>query len=373
MMDYAFVLTKPHDPVIKIRDIAYIRFRKPDLGSMEGYLRDFGLYLSARTAGAIYMRGTGPTHHVCIAEKGHRSEYLGLGFLAADRSDLDRIATVPGASEVHESSEPGGGKRVVLRDPAGFRVDVVWGMKELPELPIRPPLPFNTLKHKVRVNRPQQALIGSAEVYRLGHVVLQALEFCKTAGWYMKNFGLIPSDVLVLENREPAVVFLRSDRGKALADHHTLVVSAGIHNALEHCAFEVQDLDAVANGAQWLQSKGWRQVWGIGRHLLGSQIFDYQCDPFGTTMEHFADGDVLDEDYPTGVHRLDKQGLYQWGPDLPRSFIDQSMNPAKAVGLLKLLTGRGETSLARLLSLKKAMDAPARPWMGRPRTRRKAT
>lgn len=372
MMDYELSFTKPHDPIIKIREVAYVRFRKPDLVSMEGYLRDFGLHLSARTADAIYMRGAGPTRHIYIAEKGNRSEYLGLGFLAADRTDLQRIATVPGASEVHASLEPGGGERVVLRDPGGFRVDVVWGMEELPELPIRPPLPLNTAKHKVRANRPQQALIGPAEVYRLGHVVLRTLEFFKTTAWYMKNFGLAPSDVLLLESHEPAVVFLRCNRGKALSDHHTLVVSSGAHNAFDHCAFEVQDLDAVANGAQWLQSKGWRQSWGIGRHLLGSQIFDYQYDPFGTTMEHFADGDVFDEDYPTGFHRLDRQGLYSWGPDLPKRFVDQSMTPAKAVGLLKALVGGGETSLARLLSLKKALDAPARPWMHRSRRRRRA-
>ncbi|PYM91996.1 MAG: glyoxalase [Candidatus Rokuibacteriota bacterium] len=367
LMKVSRALTKPSDPVVKVWDVAYIRFQKPDLGSMERYLRDFGLHLSARTADTIYMRGAGPTHHIYIAERGRRSQYLGLGFAAADRTDLERIATVPGASKIHASPEPGGGQRVVLQDPSGFRVDVVWGMEELPELPIRPPLPVNGPKHKVRVNRPQQTLIGPAGVYRLGHVVLQSLEFFKTAAWYMNNFGLVPSDVLLLENHEPAVVFLRCNRGRVLTDHHTLVVSSGIQNALDHCAFEVPDLDAVANGAQWLQHQGWRQSWGVGRHVLGSQIFDYQHDPFGTTMEHFADGDVFDEDYATGFHRLDKQGLYQWGPDLPKSFGAPSITPAKAVRLLTALAGRGEASLARLSNLKKAMEAPARPWLGRSR------
>ncbi|OGL20405.1 MAG: hypothetical protein A3F92_11040 [Candidatus Rokubacteria bacterium RIFCSPLOWO2_12_FULL_71_22] len=362
-------LTPPRDPIIKVRDVAYVRFRKPDLAVMQDYLRDFGLAPSARTDEALYMRGASPMHHVYIVERGKRSEYVGLGFLAADEADLARIAAVPGASAVHESPEPGGGARVVLRDPAGFSVDVVWGMRELAALPLRPALPFNTAAQKARVNRPRQAWVGPAEVHRLGHVVLQTVEFSRTTAWYMANFGLLPSDVLLLHDHAPVVVFLRCHRGTVPTDHHTLVVSAGIHNGLDHCAFEVQDLDAVANGAQWLQSRGWRQSWGVGRHLLGSQIFDYQLDPYGTTMEHYADGDVLDAAYPVGFHRFDKQGLYHWGPDLPARFIDQSMTPAKALGLLKVLTGGGETSLARLRGLKKALDTPARPWMGRARRR----
>ena len=144
-MDSALSFTRPADPVIKIRELAYVRFRKPDLATTERYLLDFGLHPSARTTDGIYMRGTGPVHHLYTAEKGTRSEFLGLGFLAADRSDLELVRTVPGASAVHESPEPGGGARVVLRDPSGFRVDVVWGMQELPELPMRPPLPVTPL------------------------------------------------------------------------------------------------------------------------------------------------------------------------------------------------------------------------------------
>lgn len=42
-----------------------------------------------------------------------------------------------------------------------------------------------------------------------------------------------------------------------------------------HCSFEVNDFDSEHVGHEHLLSKGWTNVWGIGRHLLGSQIFDY--------------------------------------------------------------------------------------------------
>jgi len=45
-------------PWIKATDIAYGRFRAPDLDVMEEFLTRFGLVRSERTPTALYMRGT---------------------------------------------------------------------------------------------------------------------------------------------------------------------------------------------------------------------------------------------------------------------------------------------------------------------------
>ena len=42
--------------VIKVKDIAYVRLRAPDLDEAELFLTDFGLTRSARTDTALYMR-----------------------------------------------------------------------------------------------------------------------------------------------------------------------------------------------------------------------------------------------------------------------------------------------------------------------------
>lgn len=34
-------------------------------------------------------------------------------------------------------------------------------------------------------------------------------------------------------------------------------------------------MDIQALGHQWLKNKGYELEWGVGRHVLGSQIFDY--------------------------------------------------------------------------------------------------
>ena len=41
-------------------------------------------------------------------------------------------------------------------------------------------------------------------------------------------------------------------------------------------------------------------AWGIICHVLRSQIFDYWWDVFGNMMEHYADGDLVNQDIPIG-------------------------------------------------------------------------
>ena len=49
-----------------------------------------------------------------------------------------------------------------------------------------------------------------------------------------------------------------------------------------------------SRSGQHLRDRGYRHSWGIGRHIQGSQIFDYWRDPDKMMFEHYADGDVFD-------------------------------------------------------------------------------
>jgi len=69
-------------------------------------------------------------------------------------------------------------------------------------------------------------------------------------------------------------------------------------------------------GHQWLAEKGYDLVWGIGRHVHGSQVFDYWYDVSHFIIEHYADGDVVNED--TEVTPRSKAGnMAVWGPPVP--------------------------------------------------------
>lgn len=352
-------------PVIKVADVAYVRFARRDLGRAERYFLDFGLRLSVRTDNAIYLRGVLPQHHYVIVERAERDAFAALGLRAASPADLRALAAAH-ATQVQPADEPGGGERVRLQDPAGLAVEVVHGMEQLPQLPYRAPRVINLPGEKRRRNAPQPATPGPAEVFRLGHVVLQRQEFARNANWYVRNFGLIASDVELLPSTtEPLIAFLRCDRGADPADHHSVVIAFGPEDAFDHAAFETLDLDAVGLGAEWLQRQGWIKSWGVGRHILGSQIFCYHYDPSGFAVEHYADGDVFDADAPTRYHQGGVSGLYAWGPDLPRHFIDTGMSPRRVANVVRGLRSREEFTLARLLAAKRAYGAKARPWAGR--------
>ena len=172
----------------------------------------------------------------------------------------------------------------------------------------------------MRVNGTQRLPAIPAEIVKLGHIVLEAVNYQETAAFYTSVFGFIPSDVQVLPDGSPIVAFLRLNLGDTPADHHTLALAQGVVNTYSHSAYEVADADAVGMGQRILRERGWRHAWGIGRHILGSQIFDYWEDPWGDRHEHYCDGDLFTASQPTGIYAASRQAMSQWGPLMPSSF-----------------------------------------------------
>ena len=74
--------------------------------------------------------------------------------------------------------------------------------------------------------------------------------------------------------------------------------------------------------------RGYYRSWGIGRHIQGSQIFDYWRDPDGFLVEHFADGDMFDNTLEPGWAPFTASGLAQWGPPATKDFL--GINPESA-------------------------------------------
>src|SRR5205814_2383375 len=166
---------------------------------------------------------------------------------------LERVAGVDGASPVEPGPGPGGGRRVRLRAPNGMEVHVVHGA--IAALPIRidAPLPTNAPGHQPRINSPRRPLVAPAAVMRLGHVAIRTPHFQATLDWLLETFGMIVSDYELLAGDEPVVAFVRCDRGARPADHHTIALVCAPSEGLEHAAFEVPDLDAVAIGGKHLE------------------------------------------------------------------------------------------------------------------------
>jgi hypothetical protein len=143
--------------------------------------------------------------------------------------------------------------------------------------------------------------------------------------FYTVTFNLVPSDFLYADKdgeKKNVALFAHIDRGADYVDHHSFFMSTNPTSHIHHCSFEVHDFDTQNLGHQWLAKKGYEPVWGVGRHILGSQLFDYWWDTTGYMIEHYADGDLVSEETPIGYGPAGDESLAVWGPEVPKWFLD---------------------------------------------------
>jgi catechol 2,3-dioxygenase-like lactoylglutathione lyase family enzyme len=311
--------------MIKASDMAYGRLRAPDLDLMEEFLTRFGMVRSDRTATALYMRGTDPAHHIHVTEKGD-PKFVGFAYHAESEDDLERLSEAPGASTIEAIDEPGGGKRVRLTEPNGYQIEVVHGIATLPAIAAKRQKlntgddPLERAGELMRLPR------GPSHVKRIGHGVLMTPKFRETVAWFRETLGFICSDDVYAGGKDNLIgSFNRCDRGERYVDHHVFFCLVHEQTGLNHLSFEVPDIDDVCMGHDHLASFGkYEHMWGIGRHVLGSQVYDYWADPWGRVHEHWADSDRLNLANGSNLVAAEEALISQWGQPPPERFINRA-------------------------------------------------
>ncbi len=309
--------------MIAIQDLAYVRYQAPNLDVMESFLIDFGMQRSVRTGQALYMRGYGDAHHIHITERGDWSATLGFGLLARSAADLAQLAAQFGAT-VEDNPGPDSGQRIRLIDPVGFVVDVLHGRRTIDSLPHRAPIITNTISSRRRNGQVIRLKPAPSSVMRLGHLVLLTPDFKASFDFYTKVLGMKVSDSYYAGPSENMIAaFLHCGLGQTWTDHHTVALVAAQNGKaqFEHTAFEVIDFDDVVQGGEYLKQKKYKHSWGVGRHIQGSQLFDYWRDPFGNKIEHWTDGDMVNDDTPIGHAEMTPSELSQWAPEITPEFF----------------------------------------------------
>lgn len=172
---------------------------------------------------------------------------------------------------------------------------------------------------------------GPAMVHKLGHYGFVSTAFEAEIDFYTSNFNFVPTDILHMPGNPDLdlLVFFHLDLGDEYSDHHTLFMQRASPDSskprmsasrVHHCSFEVEDFDTQVLGHEWLASKGYNSVWGVGRHVFGSQIFDYWKDTSGFVVEHYADGDLVNKDAIAERQEAGPNTLSIWGPPVPDAF-----------------------------------------------------
>jgi catechol 2,3-dioxygenase-like lactoylglutathione lyase family enzyme len=329
-------------PHVKVHDLALLEFAGPSAARARSFFTSFGLRCQEGDDGSLLFAAEAGAPVAVIYRPAAVAEFIGPTFAVRAPGELEQLATRAATPPPSPQDLPGKPPGVLLRDPNGVQVRVAWfeNWRELPACGAA--TPTNRGPDRPRTNSPRRPARAPSRVLRLGHMVLGTPRWETTARFYIDTLGLIPSDVQALPDGRPAVAFLRCDRGDEPTDHHTFVVARLPVADFEHAAFEVPDLDEVGMGGAFLQEGGFRRAWGIGRHILGSQIFDYWFGPHGYKFEHFADGDLFDAARATGYHAMSTAGLAQWGPPVPQAFLRPRLGLRELGHLLRnLLTDSG--------------------------------
>ena len=64
-------------------------------------------------------------------------------------------------------------------------------------------------------------------------------------------------------------------------------------------------------------------TYGVGRHVAGGQVFDCWRDSGGNKVEHWADGDYVNDEYETSCHPMGSVPAKSWGLELSASILAQ--------------------------------------------------
>ncbi|OAA53578.1 Glyoxalase/fosfomycin resistance/dioxygenase [Cordyceps fumosorosea ARSEF 2679] len=308
--------------------LSYVIYEHPDLEKFRDFAGDFGFIEAGRVDGLTFYRGYGKDAYVYVVAEGQpgaEKRFIGGGFVAQSAQDFQLICQMPGAKILDATKRPGGGQLVEVLDPNGYVVQVAWGQveREVPAHGIssceggQPPM--NGALDKIRKGQFTRMSSGPGLVHKLGHFGYTTDNYDETRRWYQDHFNFTPTDVLhaPADQALEVAAFMRVARGKTFVDHHSFLIvrGEGKGTKVHHSSFEVEDVDTQMMAHQWLGQAGWTLVWGVGRHVHGSQIFDYWYDSSGFIIEHYADGDLVNEDTemtsaPAGVMAV-------WGPPVP--------------------------------------------------------
>jgi len=283
----------------------------PDVAATAEYYADFGLQRAGepRAGQAGFTTADGGEQMRLVPSERRRLVELRIG--ADDPDDLARIEADLARLEIPARRETG---TLTARDP-GTEVTVVVEIAGRLDQPETPPPPYNAPGHIRRANARAPGILRQDQVRprRLGHVVLGSTDQERSQRFFTAGLGFKVSDTV-----PGLAAFLRCS-----TDHHNVLVQQAPLAFLHHTSWQVNDVDEVGRGATAMLAKDpARHVWGLGRHHVGSNFFWYLRDPAGNFSEYYSDLDcIVDDALWTPGTWEGAQGLYNWGPPPPPSFL----------------------------------------------------
>ncbi|MFT4193524.1 VOC family protein [Ottowia sp.] len=270
-----------------IRSLLHVGMTVPDLEVGRAFYELFGL--ESRVAGNdLVFRCENRAQDQLRLIEGSRKKlsYTALGTDDAGMATLKRRLEQAGTRIV--SSPFAISEGIWFQDPHGDWLNVQVA-EQAPSL-APPAAAINTPGNYQRKGRAcdTTSLRKKARPRRLGHLIKFTPDVNRSVDFYVNVLGMKVSD-----RAHDILAFLR---GSAGGDHHIVAFAKSSHTGLHHLSFEVADIDEIEIGAQTLLRAGYKDGFGLGRHVGGSNYFHYIRDPWNSLAEYFWDIDVIGED-----------------------------------------------------------------------------
>lgn len=239
--------------------------------------------------------------------------FLSFGCFEEDLEPLRQQAVRAGASFV---APPAGGDAdgFWIADPDGNPVQI----KVAPNL--SPPAKRPTMSLDVPAGMQGAALRSQVQKVgptRLAHLALFVTDFRRSLDFYMAVLGLYLADM-----SNGIIGFTYGRHG---CDHHLVAMVQSAGGGLHHCSWEVAGVEHIGLIGQQARKAGFTNQWGIGRHVLGSNWFNYIEAPGGGWWEASFNIDYIPKGMPWPAQDHDPEdSFYLWGPDLAPRLLDYS-------------------------------------------------
>ncbi|MFE4756759.1 VOC family protein [Streptomyces mirabilis] len=272
---------------MRVSGLLHYGLQLPDLSQGKDFYTDFGLTVDEHD-NSLTVRCDGRDQDQTLLVEGTDKRLHHVAFATPEGSlpELQHHLETLGIT-LHDAptGAPEGG--LWFHDPDNNAINV--REQELAPPRTTNPFPQNVAGHYPRTDQARWLTASTTpRPRRLGHMLIFSSDVNRSQTFYEQTLGLRLSDRITGK-----AVFMNSGPG----DHHVFGFIQSTHPGLHHSSWEVDNLDQIAIGAQTMADKGHTTGWGLGRHTLGSNLFHYLQDPWGSWIEYFTDIDQITEDW----------------------------------------------------------------------------
>jgi catechol 2,3-dioxygenase-like lactoylglutathione lyase family enzyme len=299
-----------------IHSLNHIGLEIPDLELEQQFLTEFGLRVSSKD-GYLEIRSSAHDHVWARIKEGKKKKlaYVSVGCYQRHFDGLIKQILENGGQKA-ERHPIGDDDGFWFTDPHGMLLQLRVAGKTMPDS-----------KHPIADMNVPEGVQGATtrrdmprvNPFRLAHILLFTPSVSRSVDFYEKALGVKTAD-----RTGDGVAFTYARFG---CDHHLLAFVASDGIGIHHTSWDVAGIDDIGVGAERMRSAGYVRQWGLGRHVLGSNYFNYICDNFGLWWEYSSHIDYIPEGvmWDGGDHDPEN-AFYLWGPEVPQRFADNNEN-----------------------------------------------